>query len=235
MVTGCGKADYETVTEKTVPDTARPIEPPLEEEINDQFSLITSRAADWTQTLTETQECTFDLDMDGQSDVIYLTYEKKEGSQYLSRFEVKIADVSEPFLIENYDASFEKLEVFDFDQDGTEELIILFDTHGSGGQGTHDIFVLSVKNHFLKIYLMEPNTDRLAGLEDSWEIDEPYMIQRVLYHGNEELLIRQYIWGEQGHSDHVGDLISIVALEKESGRILSKEAWMEREDEVADR
>lgn len=227
IVAGCGKANTENATEKADSETALPPELDLEEENIHQISLVPSKAADWTQTLMETHKLIFDLNLDNQDDVIYLTYEEKEGSQYISRFEINIAGVSDTFTIEDYDAAFEKLEVFDFDLDAIDELVILFDTHGSGGQGTHDIFVLSIENNSLKIYNMEPNIEGLPDLEDSWNIDEPYIMQKVLYNGNEEILIQQYIWGEQGHSDHIGDLISIVSLNKESNCIMPKETWME--------
>jgi len=223
----CNKTDVGDATEKTDDSIVLPVENDLEEENIHQISLVSGKAADWTQTLLETQELTVDLNMDNQDDVIYLTYEEKEGSQYISRFEVKFAGVSEAFIIEDYDASLEKLEVFDFNQDKIDELIIIFDTHGSGGQGTHDIFVLSIENNSLRIYNVNPNIEGLVDLEDSWSIDEPYVMQKVLYKGNEEMLIRQYVWGEQGHSDHVGDLISIVSLNKETNDIMPGESWLE--------
>lgn len=165
--------------------------------------------------------------MDEQEDVINLATEEIEGSQHISRFEVNIAGVSDTFIIQDYDASFEKLEVFDFNKDGIDELIILFDTHGSGGQGTHDIYVLSIADNSFKIYNIEPKIEGLEDLENSWNIDEPYIIQKVLYNENEEMIIRQYVWGEQGHSDYVGDWISIVFFNEETDCIIPKESWME--------
>lgn len=79
-------------------------------------------------------ELVIDLNGDGQDDKIQIAYVDQEGSQYIADFEVIITGSDNTFTINEYDASFEKLELFDFNQDGVNELIIMFDTHGGGGQ-----------------------------------------------------------------------------------------------------
>ncbi|MBQ7926189.1 MAG: hypothetical protein IJ335_07835 [Lachnospiraceae bacterium] len=43
--------------------------------------------------------------------------------------------------------------------------------------------------------------------------------------------IRQYVW-ENFHTDSIGDLVSIVSLEKGSNTLVAEDAWMTSENMV---
>jgi hypothetical protein len=41
------------------------------------------------------------------------------------------------------------------------------------------------------------------------------------------MLIRHYVWDDDvGRVGHVGDLVSILSLDDENGRIVPRESWM---------
>lgn len=227
--TGCSKEviDTENLTESSESEVSIHVDVNDEQGNTNQVSSLPSQASTWTETLRETHELSFDLNNDNQEDVIYISYEEKEGSPYIKKFEVKVSGSDTSFVIEDYDASFEKLETIDFDKDSTDELLILFDTHGGGGQGTHDIFVLSIENGLLYVYNIKSVINEKAEIDASWNIDDPYTFEKVLYNETEEILIRQYVWDEQGHSNHIGDLISIISFSKENNNFFSKNSWME--------
>lgn len=189
---------------------------------------INSQTSEWTAKLSEAGELEIDLNMDEQADYISLANVNMEGSQLISKFEVAIAGCANNFIIENYDASFEKLELFDFDGDGLEELIIMFDTHGGGGQGTHDIYVLWLKDTCIEAHKLDTLVELTIDVDASYNIDGVYSFEKVLYNGQEKLLVRQYMWGEEGHADMIGDMVSIVTLSKDRTQFVAEESWIQK-------
>lgn len=190
---------------------------------------VIDNADEWSKILLTDGILVTDLNGDGKDDNIQVIYGEKEGSKYIIKFEVAIADGSEPFTISEYDASFEKLKIFNFDQDNAEELVIMFDTHGAGGQGTHDIFVLWLNsNKIIAKQMNNPTAEDLADIEATWNIDGIYNIEKVEYKEDIKFLVRQYIWGENGHADTIGDMVSIVLFNEEKNSFIIEESWLER-------
>ena len=99
-----------------------------------EIKYIKSVASEYTATLQREDRLAHDFNADGAQDYIEIEYAKMEGSEYVSRFEAQISGCKNAFLLEQYDADFKKMELLDFDDDGVEELIFLFNTHGVGGQ-----------------------------------------------------------------------------------------------------
>lgn len=63
-------------------------------------------------------------------------------------------------------------------------------------------------------------------IESSWNIDDIYDIDKIKFEGTEKLLVRQYIWGQNGHADMIGNLISIVSLDGESNIFEIEKTWI---------
>lgn len=189
---------------------------------------IYSRSAEWPAKLAESGELEINLNMDEQADLISLVNVNVEGAQLISKFEVLISGCKNNFIIENYDASLEKLELFDFDGDGIEELIIMFDTHGGGGQGTHDIYVLWLKDSCIEAHKLDTLVELTIDVDPTYNFDGVYSFEKVLYNGREKLLVRQYMWGEEGHADAKGEMVSIVTLSKDKTRFVAEESWIQK-------
>lgn len=165
---------------------------------------------------------------DRKDDTIQIVYGEKEGSKYIIKFEIVIADRIGTFTKNEYDASFEKLKLFDFNQDNENELVIMFDTHGAGGQGTHDIYVLWLNSdEIIAKQMNNPTAEDLADIESSWTIDGIYDIEKIEYKENIKFLVRQYIWGK-GHADTIGDMVSIVSFNEDKESFMVEESWLER-------
>ncbi len=59
-------------------------------------------------------------------------------------------------------------------------------------------------------------------------IDGIYDIEKVEYNKEaEKLLVRQYVYGADGHADGIGDMVSIVCLDYKSGLLKSEQSWLE--------
>ncbi len=64
--------------------------------------------------------------------------------------------------------------------------------------------------------------------KETWNMDGIYDIEKVEYNKEaEKLLVRQYVYGANGHVDEIGDMISIVYLDYESGLLKSEQSWLE--------
>ncbi len=193
----------------------------------DQITFVIDEGDEWTKILQETDELIADFNRDSIEDSIEIIYEEKEGTKYIKQFKLLLSGSKNPFIISDYDASFQKIEVIDVDQDSNDELIVMFDTHGGGGQGTHDLYVIKFNTD--EIIAKKINTTDTSSLKMklSWNIDDIYDIEKIEFGGTEKLLVCQYIWGENGHADMIGNLISIVSFDDESNIFVVEEAWME--------
>ena len=96
---------------------------------------IDDPAAEWSRILQNDGILNADINGDGQDDLVKITYIELEGSRYIEAFELSLAGLEHTFKIEEnpYDASFVKMLLYDFDKDNTDEIMLLFDTHGGGG------------------------------------------------------------------------------------------------------
>lgn len=219
---------FSTECEDTVRDAALQNDELLEaDDIISQITFITDECDEWTRSLQEKNELVADFNKDLVEDNIQIVYEEKEGAKYIDRFQFSLGGNEYPFVIDDYDASFQKIEIIDIDQDGNDELVIVFDTHGGGGQGTHDLYIIRLNTD--EILAKKINTIDTSSLkmDSTWNIDDIYDIDKIEFNGNEKLLVRQYVWGENGHSDMIGNLISIVSFNNELNIFLPEKSWME--------
>lgn len=178
---------------------------------------------EWTSIILKEGELITDLNADGCDDVIKISYKNIEGSNCISNFEIIIMGDSSVYSIKNYDASFEKLERMDIDKDGVEDIIFLFDTHGSGGQGTHDIFLF---NHS-SLKKLSSSLDINEELKAENNVDDIYFMEKIIYNEEERLLVRQYLYGEEGHADGKGDMVSIVSFDSSTDAFIKELSWLE--------
>lgn len=195
-----------------------------------QIVSVEDDSAAWSRDLQTTGMLAADLDGDGVEDTVQIEYTELEGTPYITRFEIILSNSASGFLIsETYDASFEKMEMADIDQDTKEEMFLLFDSHGAGGQGTHDLYVLWLKEDGVVARMMDTIDAISVAMEPDWMVDSIYDIEKIDRNGDQKLLVRQYMWDcEGGHSSRVGDLVSIVSFDSESGLFKAEESWIEQ-------
>lgn len=184
---------------------------------------------EWSRELLTTGTLTADLNKDGVEDIVRMETAEMEGSTYITRFEVILSGIESGFLIsETYDASFEKMKMVDIDRDTDEELLILFNSHGAGGQGTHDLYVLWLREDGIAARKTDTVDAVSVSIEPDWNVDGIYDIEKVEHNGEKKLLVRQYMWSDDGHANRVGDLVSVVSYDSESGLLKAEEAWIEQ-------
>lgn len=193
---------------------------------------IDDPAAEWSRILQNDGILNADINGDGQDDLVKITYIELEGSQYIEAFELSLAGLEHTFKIEEnpYDASFVKMLLYDFDKDNTDEIMLLFDTHGGGGEGTHDLYMLWQDSDNLTGEKISPYVEDFEYEDSSWTIDGIYDIEKVLQDGEEKLLAYQYVWGAEGHSDAVGNMVSEVSFRKESNSFSAEKSWIENRE-----
>ena len=172
----------------------------------------------WTETLKNTGYLVTDLDGDKIEDSICMKCIEKEGESIITQFDViyggdAICNLCEAQNV--YRAEFERLETFDFNDDGKAELILQFDGHGSGGKGYHEIIVLwPQKDNIVEKSVVISDVKQKEKI-DNMNIDSINDFEIVLYNGKKYLQTHQYLWSVDGsHSECEGDLISIVTLAK---------------------
>lgn len=182
----------------------------------DSIQAVEDQSTTWTQQLASKGEVTADLNGDGLDDHIHITYiDAGEGEQRISELEIEVSGYQEKvqlydFLKNNssYSADFKKIMLYDLEENGTEEMLLLFDTRGAGGMGTVDIFSIWLQDDAIECIKM----DTALPSSDYYNVDHIYDVEKVLYKGKERLLVRQYAYGEQGHSDGIAERIAIVEL-----------------------
>lgn len=198
------------------------------ENVQKEFVPVKDQREEWSKTLNQNGILYADINGDGQDDTVKITYEELEGAQYIADFNVNISGLNGLFTVEEqYDASFIKMILYDVDKDDADELILLFDTHGGGGEGTHDIYILWMGKDGIKKEIINPYVTDIKNAETSWNFDGIYNIEKVEINGEENLLAYQYVWGENGHSDAVGNIISLVSYQSGQNAFSAKQSWME--------
>lgn len=195
-----------------------------------------TKIGNWVPYLNENGQLTVDVNGDGINDLFRIEYVDKEGGIYIALFEFAlgeggqftISESSSP--LEDYDAQLEAIELLDFNGDGTEELILMFNTHGAGGCGTHEIFVLwpdeenRITSQKIDSYVELSEDNQIQTSEDTY-FDMIYRIQKIVYEGKERLMTYQSMW-EGTHSNGTGDLVSIVTLDRDSNMFKAEQAWL---------
>lgn len=194
-----------------------------------EITFINDPCDEWTDTLKETGSLNADLNQDGIEDDIQIEYVEKEGTLYIDRFAVSLGECRHSFVIDeayDYDASFQKLERIDLDHDNIDELLLLFDTHGCGGEGTHDLYTLWFHEDGIAAQKMSTEDMTFSMPGETWNIDDIYDIDKVELEGKEKMLVRQYIWGEEGHADQKGTLVSILSYNARLNQFEIEKCWM---------
>lgn len=228
IIAGCSdqKADKERKNINTVHSNQKIHEE--ETKNTNQITPIMDHADQWSKIILKYNKLKADLNDDGEKDDIKILYEEREGSKYMKKFSLILSNVKRPFFIEDYDASFEKLELFDIDQDGNREILLLFDTHGAGGNGTHDFYILKYDAEGFRTKVINTVDGISVHRKETWNMDGIYDIEKVEYKKEaEKLLVRQYVYGANGHVDEIGDMVSIVYLDYKSGLLKSEHSWLE--------
>lgn len=218
-------ADEITDDNKSIASPAITAEIPNEDEPD--IVALYDIADEWSKAVLNEGCLTADFNRDGKDDTLQIEYAEIEGSKYIARFELTLADTAVSFSISNYDAHFQKMKLYDFDKDGADELVIMFDTLGVGGAGSHEVYVLWLKSDGIIAKQMNyPETRSIVDIEPDWSIDDIYDIEKVKYKGDSKFLVRQYVWGEGGHADGVGALESIVSYDATNNTFIVEEAWL---------
>ena len=190
----------------------------------------------WTDTLKKDGSVKADLDGDGKDDQIIMQCIEKEGERMITGFEISY-DGKETYKLcdplddkDIYRAEFERLETFDFDEDGKNELILQFDGHGTGGQGYHEFYVLWPGNDKTILATAVGSNVKQNDSKDfeGINIDSIYTFDIVEYAGKNRIRTREYLWSEEGaHSEGEEDLVSIVSLTKGSDCFEAVDSWLE--------
>lgn len=228
VIAGCSgqKSDKERKNKNMVYADQR-IQKEETQNIN-QITPVMDQADQWSKMILKNNKLKADLNGDGEKDGIKILYKEREGSRYIKKFSLILSNVKQPFFIEDYEASFEKLELFDIDQDGNREILLLFDTHGAGGNGTHDFYILKYDAEGFHTKVINTVDGISVREKETWNIDGIYDIEKVEYNKEaEKLLVRQYVYGADGHADGIGDMVSIVCLDYKSGLLKSEQSWLE--------
>lgn len=194
-----------------------------------EITFVEDPCDEWTNTLRETGSLNADLNQDGIEDDIQIEYVEKEGTLYIDRFALSLGECRHSFVIDEIDAyiaSFQKIELIDLDHDNIDELLLLFDTHGGGGEGTHDLYTLWFHEDGIVAQKMSTEDMIFSMPGEAWNIDDIYDIDKVELEGEEKLLARQYVWGEEGHADQEGTLVSILSYNAKSNQFEIEKCWM---------
>lgn len=191
----------------------------------------------WAQLLSDNGVLSVNLDGVKLDDEIILSYEDYEGSQRIRDFYVSLNETNKIGLSENgdklsdeqRDMTLENVLSFDYNMDLQPEFVFLFDTHGAGGNGTHEAWILWVDDNprfemldCLKYYAEGEENHTKGGL------DTLYKIERV-EGDNSKMKTYQYSYLD-GHSDYNGDLVSLVGYDNDNNRLVVLDSWKENND-----
>ncbi len=221
--------------------------PSIEENVPSEDPVETSLTENqrWVKTLRDEGAIQVDLNQDGVEDSVTLEHVIKEGAYYISRFEISIGDGGSYILSEeessvyDYDAELTQIELYDFDKDGTKEIILLFDARCMGGAGLSDIHVLwiddnkQIEGKLLQYWVQLDGLqkDEYPMIFEGLNVDGVYGIQKVQYEGQERIQTHQYMY-DYGHGDGKGDLVCIVTLDRDSDAFEAEAHWTVPEEEA---
>ena len=156
LITGEEKSQDTNREKDNVPPTSIP---------EDSWDVIENKQdMEWTKSLRELGK--IQINIDGCKGFISIKNNVREGASYIGHMEIAFKDKETPYIIEDYDATFEKLSTFDVDNDGNKELLVLFNSHGNGGQGTHDLMIFKEEKAGIKCVNLAEKID-----ENKFNID----------------------------------------------------------------
>lgn len=225
-------------TDTTASELSETIVTELYENEDEEDGLKILEVDKCVHTLHKNGKVLVDADEDGLADTFYIDYGDREGGLYIEEFGLILGGGGSFRILESerpdtFNGHIEYIDSFDFNEDGKEELLVMFDTHGGGGQGTHELYVLWLEEDGSIIsdgpisHVEMPDTVR-PELSEEARVDTIYHVQKVELEGKLCLQVRQYAW-ENFHTDSIGDLVSIVSLEKGSNKLIAEEAWLTAE------
>ncbi|MDR0963155.1 MAG: M56 family metallopeptidase [Clostridium sp.] len=113
-----------------------------------------------------------------------------EGSWYIKLVSITLEGKEYPYVIHDYDATFLKLAILDSVETSGKSvpiLLLFFDTHGNGGQGTHDILMLTPDDDNKATGYMKA-TGLYGGFFND-HVDQSDYNRNVTFSANKEALI----------------------------------------------
>ncbi|MDR0949524.1 MAG: hypothetical protein LBM69_08435 [Lachnospiraceae bacterium] len=115
-----------------------------------QWSFVThTRDDEISKHLREEKYATFLVD--DLSYTVDIRYQVNEGAVTIQELMISGEGIEDSFLMEDFDAEFEKMALQDTNGDGATEILLMFDTHGTGGQGTHEILIVKRDKESLNV------------------------------------------------------------------------------------
>jgi len=167
---------------------------------------------------------------------VVITYEDVEGEQRIRDISVRsvkgekalFPNGSDTLTDEERAMTLEDVKAFDFDYDAKAEYVLLFDTHGAGGNGSHEAWVLWMED--------TPRFEVLSCLDSFMEgerdgidggVDTLYQVDHV----DEDcgkMLTYQYTY-QEGRSDYQGDLVTLVKYDEDKKTFVRVDSWKEKD------
>ena len=137
---------------------------------------------------------------------------------------------SRGFLESADDALFAEREIlFDSDGDGVKsDLAVLSALGGTGGYGQHRLEVYEDgKRKIFDSTEYAVDVTLIAEFPSDAIVDSIYSVEAADVDGDgcDELVCRQYAWQESRHSNHVGDVVSI--LKNNANKTEFVDVWLE--------
>jgi hypothetical protein len=123
----------------------------------------------------------------------YISFEDimLEGSWYIKLVSITLEGKEFPYVVHDYDAKFLKLAILDsLDASGNSVpiLLLFFDTHGNGGQGTHDILMLTPDDDNKATGYMKA-TGLYGGFFNDLVDQDEYYARKISFSANREVLV----------------------------------------------
>lgn len=150
-----------------------------------------------------------------------LTYEditeELEGTAYTTSVKWSLSGRSGELDVSDQIVSFDKILNGDFDHDGEDEVVLVFDLHSVGGNGGYGLYMFKWKeNGWMNVSGEEPFT---GFTKDCLPFNELTVVEE-----SEEayLVMKQYCPGEF-KTEHTGDVITTFYLENDKLTIKESE------------
>ena len=171
----------------------------------------------------ESGECVYDFDDDGEDEKVKII-EPEPG--YNTEIELYDANGTLLFIKDDWTRNFEGIVRY---SDSERDYVFMrFETGAQGGMGSYD-FIMVFNDSLVPSSL---------GFEPLYDVDAEYMLDGIYYISTEEyegedvLHVRQYM-SDDGHSDAVGDVVSNVYIDPDTGMFIANESWLEEETDYS--
>ena len=188
----------------------------------------------WAKKLLDEGSLTVDLDKNSSDDEIVLSYNDTEENYSIKEFYASINGKNKVSLTNDFsklsdeqkDMTLEDIMAFDFNSDLTPEYVFIFDTHGCGGNGSHEAWILWSNDtpKFEKLscldYYKEGEEGKKGGLDTLYKIEH-------VDGDSSKMKTYQYTYNE-GHSDYQGDLVSLIEYDTANSQFKVSDSWTEQ-------